>query len=85
MQDIHKYLFMYCLNIVLVVTVIKAIIPLFKLQNLMVVVDVIVIGCVLYLYFSNKYLSLPFLSESVLPMSAIADENILQMLILLMN
>lgn len=75
MQDIHKYLFMYCLNIVLIITVIKSVIHLFKLQNLMVVVDVIIIGCVLYLYFSNKYLSLPFLSESVLPMSAIADEK----------
>jgi hypothetical protein len=74
MQDIHKYLFMYCLNIVLIISVIKAI-SSFRIQNLMVIIDVIVIGCVLYLYFNNKYLSLPFLSETVLPMTAIADEK----------
>jgi hypothetical protein len=74
MKDIHKYLFMYCLNIVLIISVIKAI-SSFRIQNLMVVVDVILIGCVLYLYFNNKYLSLPFLGESVIPMTAIADEK----------
>lgn len=77
MQDIHKYLFMYCLNIVLIISFIKAIIPLFKNQNVVIndVINFIVVGCVLYLYFNNKYLSLPFLSETVIPMSAIADEK----------
>jgi len=75
MQDIQKYLFMYALNIVLIVSLVKAIISLKNTQNLLSIIDVVIIISVLYLYFTNRYLSLPFLGESVLPMTAIADEK----------
>ena len=76
MQNINKYLFMYALNIVLIVSIVKAIISLFNRRDLLSLIDILIIICVVYLYYTyNYYLSLPFLGESVLPMSAIADEK----------
>lgn len=82
MQDIHKYLFMYALNILLIVSLVRAIISLTNTRIIFdtriifnLIIDVLIIISVLYLYFTNKYLSLPFLGESVLPMTAIADEK----------
>lgn len=82
MQDIHKSLFMIALNIILIVSLVKAIISLINTQIIFntriifnIIIDVLIIISVLYLYFYNKYLSLPFLGETVIPMSAIADEK----------
>ena len=75
MRDNQKYLFMYALMIVLIVSVIKAIISLINTQNLLSILDILIIIGVIYLYLSNRYLFLPFLGESVIPMSAIADEK----------
>lgn len=67
---------MYALNIVLIVSVIKAIISFTNTQNVLSnVINIAIIIAVVYLYVFNKYLTLPFLGESVIPMSAIADEK----------
>ena len=76
MNDIKKLLFMITLNIVLLATIIKASISLMTSSTFVGILDIILIFSVLYLYLTNRYLSLPFLSEAVLPMTAIADEKI---------
>jgi hypothetical protein len=78
-----EYLFMYALNIVLFVSLVKAIISLSRtnyysynwVKLIGIILDILIIVCVIYLYVTNKYLSLPFLGETVVPVSAIADEK----------
>lgn len=70
MNDFTKYLFIFCLNIVLIAAFLSA--TFLRNFDYPLVVNMLIIFCVLYLYF-HKYLFLPFLGESVLPMSALAD------------
>ena len=72
MYDISKHVFMICLNIVLITAFLKA--TFLRDVDYPLTVNLIIIFCVLYLYF-QKYIFLPFLGESVLPMSALADEK----------
>lgn len=71
-----KTLFMISLSIILLYALINSVNNVLTTSTEIKLPYVVLILCVVYLCFTNKYLLLPFLGETVIPISAIVDSKI---------